>query len=322
MPVVRRKLQPSDVYPDDIRYNADTDHVQRLVNGDWVDSPESDPRTHTTLPPRSTSDPACDAAQSVTDAIKGQIDSILTAIDNAQTAFTIAGLVLGLFTFGVFEIFIAIALGIANAMLDAGTATLEAALTDPVYHTLMCILFCHMDGSGRLIEGSLTDVLLQVDDQIGGVGAATLYAFLQLAGEGGINNLASLGLATGDCDDCGCAEPCSSADSFYAGTVNSILDNGDGTITFNVSSIDNGAGTQFIGWGDRSNPDSPCCVFGGLSDSSGLGTIGGAVQECSTSTEIGVQPTVDSCYHFWLVYHNDNLGVAFDMDFTFAADCP
>ena len=206
MPIIRRKLQASDVYPDDIRYDADTDTVQRLINDDWTDSPESDPRTQTTFPPRLTADTACDAAESVKDAVKGQVDAILTAIDNAATAFTVGGLILGLFTFGVFEIFIAIALAIANAMLDAGTSALAAALTDPVYHTFACILDCHMNTSGRLDAGSLPEIEAEIDDQIGGLAATILNSMLSLAGEGGINNLASLGTSTGDCDDCGCIE--------------------------------------------------------------------------------------------------------------------
>lgn len=206
MPIIRKKLAPSDVYPDDIRYNDTTDSVQRLINGVWEDAPESDPRTQTTLPPRITSDTACDAAASVVAALKNQIDAILLAIDNGATAFTIAGLILGLFTFGVFAIFIAIALFIADIMLSAGSTAIDEALTESVYDQLTCILYCEMNSQGRIAPGSLTSIQAQVDAQIGGLGAIILNAMLGLAGEGGINNLASLGTSTGDCsecDDCG-----------------------------------------------------------------------------------------------------------------------
>jgi len=321
MPIIRRKLEPATVYPEDIRYNPDTDTVQRLINGDWVDAPESDPRKLTTFPPRLTSNPACDAAQSVVDALQGQIDSITTAIDGAQTAFQIAGLVLGLFSFGVFAIFINIALAIAHAMTDAGSTALNAALTPTVYHALVCILNCHMTSSGRLVADSLPLVESDVNDQIGGLAATTLNAMLSLAGEGGINNLASLGTSTGDCSDCGCAEPCPDADSFSAGTVNSITDNGDGTITFNVSSVDNGAGTQYIGWGNRTDPDSPCCVFiaqTAFSDAA----LGGAVQLCGSGTETEIPPSVGNCYHFFLFYGNFALTTPFTCDVTFGTGCP
>jgi len=204
MPIVRRKLDPNTVYPTTIRYNPDTDTVQTDINGTWADSPEADPRHQTTLPPHLTSNPACDAAESVKDAFKAKIDDILTAITNSGTAFTIAGIILSLFTFGVFGIFISIALAIGNGMLSAGTTAIEAALTDPIYHTFACILFCHMDSNGRLTSDTLSAAEADVTAQIGGLGATILNGMLALAGEGGVNNLAALGMSTGDCDDCEC----------------------------------------------------------------------------------------------------------------------
>lgn len=208
MPIIRRKLDAATVYPDDIRYNPDTDSVQSLINGDWVDNPDADPRTQTTLPARITSDPACDAARSVADALKAQIDQTIDAVNNAKTAFTIAGLILGLFTFGVFDIFVAIALAIANAMIDAGGTALAAALSPATYDTLTNILFCAFDSSGRLKSGGLAQAESDISDQIGGLGAVILNAMLELAGVGGINNLAAKGTSTGDCSgaSCGCGD--------------------------------------------------------------------------------------------------------------------
>jgi len=208
MPIIRKQLKAADVYPDDIRYDPDTDQVQSLVNGDWVDNPDADPRNQTTFPARITSDPACDAARSVADALKAQIDQTIEAVNNAKTAFTIAGLILGLFTFGVFDIFVAIALGIANAMIDAGGTALAAALSPTTYDTLTDILFCAFDSSGRLKSGGLAQAQSDVSDQIGGLGATILNAMLSLAGTGGVNNLAALGTSTGDCSgaECGCGD--------------------------------------------------------------------------------------------------------------------
>lgn len=204
MPVIRKKLFAGEVYPTNIRYNPGTDTVQSEINDEWVDNPAADPRTQTTYPPRLTADPACDAAKSVVVALKNQIDQTITAVGDAQTAATIAGLILGLFSFGVFAIFISIALFIADTMLSAGTAALEAALTPGVYETLKCILNCHMTAQGRVKPGELPAIEGEVTDQIGGLAATILNAMLSLAGEGGINNLASLGTSTGDCSECGC----------------------------------------------------------------------------------------------------------------------
>jgi len=204
MPIIRKKLAPAEVYPDDLRYNADTDTVQSFVNGEWVDNPEADPRTKTVFPPRLTSDPACDAAESVKDAIKGQIDGVVEAIDNASTLFTIASIILSIFTFGAYAIFISLALGIGDQMVGFGTAAITAALTDPVWDTFKCILYCNMNSSGRLRVGGFEQVMADVNDQIGGIGATILNAMLSLAGEGGVNNLAAIGTSTGDCSACGC----------------------------------------------------------------------------------------------------------------------
>ena len=206
MPIVRRRLKASDVYPDDIRYQPAGDKVQRFIDGDWKDAPESDPRTQTTLPPRVTADTKCDAAQSVVDALANQITAINTAIDNAQTLATIAGLILGLFSFGVFAIFINIALAIAGYMFDAGTAAINATLTPAAFDQLACILYCHMDSNGRVLKGSLPLIYDDIVAQISLPGAQVLISMLELAGEGGINNLAALGTATGDCSACGCSD--------------------------------------------------------------------------------------------------------------------
>lgn len=207
MPIIRKKLAPADVYPEDIRYDMATDKVQRKVGDDWMDSPESDPRNQTIYPPRITSNTKCDAAESVKDALQNQIDQILTAIENTATVFSIAGLVLGLFSFGVFEIFIGLALAVANAMIDAGAGAIGDALTETIWHKFTCILYCHMTSQGRVKDGHFTIILTDIDTKIGGLAGLILNSFLQIAGEGGINNLASLGESTGSCTDCDCDCP-------------------------------------------------------------------------------------------------------------------
>lgn len=208
MPIIRRLLTPSTVYPTNLRYNEGTDTVQSNINGTWEDNPAADPRNQTSFPPRLTADPACDAAQSVVDALTVQIDNTVEAIDNASTLFTIAGIILSLFTFGAYAIFISLALGIGNQMVGFGSAAITAALTPAVYDTLKCIIFCHFESNGRLESGGLAAIMADVTDQIGGIGATIINAMLSLAGEGGVNNLASLGTSTGNCVacECGCGD--------------------------------------------------------------------------------------------------------------------
>lgn len=202
MPVIRKKLSPDEVYPSTIRYNPDTDQVESLIDGVWTPNPAVDPRINTLFPPRITSDSKCDAAASVSAAFQTQIGEILTAIDNAATVFQIAGLVLGLLSFGVFAIFINIALAIGDAMLDAGSSALTAALTPAVWDQFECILYCNMDGNGRLVLGGFAQVQADVAAQIGGLAGTTINSFVALSGEAGINNLASIGTSTGSCTGC------------------------------------------------------------------------------------------------------------------------
>ena len=202
MPIIRKKLAPSDVYPDTIRYDPDTDTVESLIDGVWTPNPAVDPRTQTTYPPRITANTKCDAAQSVSDAFKAHVDQTITAIGNAATAFTIAGIILSLLSFGVFAIFVSVALTLADAMIGIGAAGLTAALTEPVWEQFTCILYCNMDANGRLQPGGLPAVQGDVTAQIGGAAATVLNSMVSLAGEGGINNLASLGTSTGDCSSC------------------------------------------------------------------------------------------------------------------------
>lgn len=207
MPIIRKKLDANSVYPSDLRYDEGTDTVQRKVGDEWKNSPESDPRHQTTIPPHVTDDTACDAAQSVVDALKGQVAGVNDAIDNSSTLFTIAGIILSIFTFGTFGVFISLALATADAMVGYGSAAIEAALTEPVWEQLRCILYCAMDGNGRLNESGLAEVEAQVSSEIGGLAATIINQMLSLAGEGGINNLGGLGTSdSADCSGCGCVD--------------------------------------------------------------------------------------------------------------------
>lgn len=276
MPLIRKQLKPSDVYPDTIRYNPDTDTVQVLIDDVWTDAPQSDPRTQTTLPPRITANTACDAAQSVADALEGQISGILTAIDNGATAFTIAGLILGLLSFGVFAIFISIALFIADQMLAAGTAAIEAALPPSAFDDLACILYCHMDANGRLSDGELPSVQADVTAQIGGLGATLLNGMLELAGVGGINNLAALGTSTGSCGGCGCNRPCLDESNIIIGTLAGIT-----ATTIDITAVLATYNSLTAYWAVYGGlPGQFCCYYCSFAVLSG-GIDSGGLYDCS-----------------------------------------
>lgn len=261
MPVIRRKLDPNEVYSTTTRYDEESDTVQSLINGTWTDNPAADPRNQTLFPPRTTSNTKCDAAESVADAFENQIDGILTLISESQTAFTIAGAILALFEFGPFGLIIVLAIALAHILLDAGTSALSAALTSTVWHLFACILFCNMDSSGRIKSGALVDIANDIDSQIGGLAATVLKAMIALAGEGGMNNLASLGTATGDCDDCSCGCDTSLWDILtFDGTPCGVLVSRDETgLTVQGTSHPDFGGINYLVVIQSNNLDQ-CCV--------------------------------------------------------------
>lgn len=321
MPIIRKQLKPSDVYPDDIRYNESTDTVQSLIDGVWTDNPAADPRTQNTFPPRITSDPKCDAAQSIVDALQNQIAQTIEAVENASTAATIAGLILGLLTFGVFEIFIAIALTIANAMLDAGSAALNAALTAPVYHTLVCILRCRMNPQGQLDENSLALVMSDVDIQIGGLGATVLKSMMALAGFGGLNNLAALGTSTGSCGDCGCTD-CVETWQVWDGPTGTSPPNTYGIITEQEG---NRVRVQFVSnWMSLCTSDvNICCKIADVVTISGGTVYRTAYNDCGVPFTGGAyQHPSDPTNHCCWIFEFQALGADRPLVDIFFDNCP
>lgn len=125
------------------------------------------------------------------------------------------------------------------------------------------------------------------------------------------------------CQDCAEEPPSACGDPlhFTAGTVNSILDNEDGTFTFNVSSVDAGGGTQYVAWGSRTDPNSQCCTYGGTSLASGF-DLGSAVQGCGSSTEVVDGLGIGMCCHYFHIYKNSAITTPWTADITVGGDCP
>jgi len=284
MPIIRKKLAPEDVYPANIRYNEETDTVQSLVNGSWVDNPAADPRNQTTLPARITSSTECDAAQSVVDAMRSTLTETITAIDNGTTFFGLASLILALFSFGAFGVLIALAIGLAKLMLLAGKTALDAALTTTAYDTFLCILYCQFQPDGRLQPGTLETVQSDINDQIGGLGALVLNAMLGLAGEGGINNLAALGTSEGDCVDCdNCDSVCDASaqpDYFTYGNVLSVTGR---KVRVQAVLYTPGSGSPFwlVQWGNYGEIGDRCCYLNSLTLISGTFTGNSERTDCA-----------------------------------------
>lgn len=206
MEIVRVKLTADDVNPPGTRYNPDCDCVQTTVDGGttWTENPGADPRTNDAyrLPPRTGSDPKCDAAEAMTQHFKAQVDQFLAASDAVafvNAIIQIAGVFFGLIGLFASKIFL-----IFEALLTIGAIAIDAAMTDDVYDQIKCILYCHLDADGQMTTAGLAAAQSDIDDQIGGTPNIVFDLFAGLWGAVEWSNAGAVGEYTGECDDCSC----------------------------------------------------------------------------------------------------------------------
>ena len=290
-------------------------------------APENDPRNNYVgappLPGAPSSGKRCAGADNVRQRFLEQRDYIIGELTDWQFIPAILG---GLLAFlaaiaGVSGAAIGVSvllMGLATALLTMTPESVEEQIDDTALDAFKCLVYCQMNNDGQLTDAAWSALLADITEEFSGFPETFFYNTVNAWGVIGMNNAASIGVATAsDCSGCECVPFCESGDSFYAGTVNTITDNEDGTFTYNVSSVDNGSGVQFIGWGDRENAGSPCCEFLSYIDEVDLGALGGAVQGCGSGDEVAVPPLGGNCYHFFLVYHDAELGTPFTADITF-----
>lgn len=201
-----------------VQYRYTTDGVlQRSEDGGstWTDAPEYDPRNYSPqFPPMSGDDgddKKCLAATGAVALIKEQVGDQLT---DDMTRYTLAQLITDwvktyLETSNPFLTLLTV---IANQIFALIIAVLRPALTDAVYATLKCALYCHMGEDASFSIAQWQAVRNDITSQIGGIAGVFLEHLVYLLGAGGLTNLARAGgAASGDCFDCGCGADCVSA---------------------------------------------------------------------------------------------------------------
>jgi len=202
-----------DNLPIQYRYTAEG-MLQRSLNGgtDWMDAPLYDPRIYSPqFPPMSGEDgddKKCIAATGAADLIKEQVGDQLT---DDMSRYTLARLISDwvgtmLESSNPFEALMRV---ISNQIFALVIATLRPALTEGVYDTLKCILFCQMADDATFNDTQWQAVRSDITSQIGGIAGIFLEHLVFLLGTGGLTNLSRAGgAAAGDCDDCDCIEYC------------------------------------------------------------------------------------------------------------------
>ena len=196
-----------------LRYDSDSDQVQETYDGGetWVDQPAADPRhaTNFRFPVVVADDPQCKAAANMTRYISDLIDQVLATIGVAGTAEGLLAIILPLIIeLGPFGVLIDLVLGLCFVLFGAGAAAIEAAFTSGVYDTLTCIFYCNIGADGRVTAAQLTQILSDVNDQIGGLVYTVLSGMFLLMGEVGLGNAGTIGDAPADCSGCDCLPRC------------------------------------------------------------------------------------------------------------------
>jgi len=286
----------------------------------WQDNPDEDPRNdYIQSPPLPGSDGSskkCAAADNVRDLFtqyRDNLNDLLTASP------TLVAIVAGILAFiavitGVSGAAIGISvllMGLAAGLLELSEGEIEEQIDETVLETFKCLVFCRMNNAGQLTYAAWQQLLVDISAEFSGFPELFFYQTVNAMGYIGMSNAGTIGAATAsDCDECDCPLDCDDPGNFSAGTVNSVTHNMDGTVTFNVSSVNAGDGTQYVAWGDRVNADSKCCVYLGTSLAEGT-ALGSAHQGCGSSTEVADGIGYGFCIHYFHIYKNFALTTPF-----------
>lgn len=185
-------------------YNPETDEIEVLVDGVWTPiDPAADPRRISTLPPRETADPRCDAAENLTAGIETWIEANINAFTLGASAASLTSIFFLSFPFlGIFGKIIGIVEGLIAALFTAGSSGVEAAFTEEAYDSMKCYFFDAMDADGRMTQATLQEVEDRLFDAPGGTVYNVMRYLFATIGEGGLNDMAATGTLEGACDDC------------------------------------------------------------------------------------------------------------------------
>ena len=189
--------------------------LERSLNagGNWTAAPEYDPRVYSpTFPPipgTDGNDKKCVAATGAAALVKEQVGDQIT---EDMTRYTLSQLITDWVAtmIGSSNPFQALLTVIVNQIFALVLSALVPALTDAVYDTFRCILYCNIGDDATVNNAQWAEIRSDITDQIGGIAGLFLEHLVYLLGTGGLTNLIRAGgTSTGDCSDCECIQECS-----------------------------------------------------------------------------------------------------------------
>jgi len=207
--VVRKELDPDEVYPTNLRYNSDCDCVQQTYDGGetWVDQPGQDPRSapQFQFPPVTADDPRCQAAANMTAYFENVIGTALGVLSTGLDALGLATTLMPIFIeLGPFAILFDVGLGLATGLVGLGVDVINSEFTPETYDALECIFYCNIQADGSVTDADLADIIADIADQLNPDVQLIMGLCFLLMGKVGLSNSGTIGEAPADCDACDC----------------------------------------------------------------------------------------------------------------------
>lgn len=180
----------------------------------WELDPGDDPRLNAPLfPPLPGADgdeKRCLAANHATAQIKQSCDQLIAdaALWSAITYLiaAIQAILVFLSIFATGGVLTPLVVTAAGALLSFGQAAFASAMTEEVYETLHCIIYCAMSDAGVVDEAGWQVIKSEITLQLTGIAATHLYNVVNIMGANGLTNAGRTEGIPMDlpCDDCNC----------------------------------------------------------------------------------------------------------------------
>lgn len=263
----------------------------------WVDAPTEDPRYGAPqAPPLSGSDgdaKRCAAADNVEAQYLVMRDNTIALLTAGTTVLEIVagligliGFILGISIVGV--TFGVILFSLAGFLLTLTPESVADQIDTEALDQFRCLLYCRMDSAGRISATGLANLLSDIHDGFDDFPELFFYSITASLGVTGLNNAATLGLATADdCGDCDCAIDCGTEAQITTGTlVTTYIEDGRTVMRIASGNVVFGGGdfqAVVLGIYGGGVGVYPCChifavtVFSGAVHSSGYTNCAGSV---------------------------------------------
>jgi len=214
-----RKLMDGCCDDDKIFRFTEDGTLQSSIDGGvtWQDDPQEDPRQTATqlqpLPGADGDEKRCQASANITAHIKETADRLIA---DAEAWSGITGLVAALVGMLIFIGIIGsggaltpLLIGLAGALLFAGSAAFDAAMTSTVWDDFNCIVYCNLNDDGTCTDAQLSQMVASAASEFAGIAHEFLARQLIILGRMGVINAGRTASGrTFDCSTCSCGAWC------------------------------------------------------------------------------------------------------------------